>query len=590
MRDESLTGNNDYLAALRQYFGFDNFRGIQREIVESIGSGRDTLGLMPTGGGKSITFQVPALASQGVCIVITPLIALMKDQVYRLRQRGIKAAAVYSGMSHDEVLTTLENAVFGAVKILYISPERIASPLFQAKLQHMDVSFITVDEAHCISQWGYDFRPAYLTIADIRRIKPDAPVLALTATATPRVIDDIQEKLAFRAKNVIRMSFARPNLAYMVRNTNDKREELLRLLTDVDGAAIVYARSRRRTKEIADMLRASGISSTFYHAGLDTLVRDAHQREWTQGRVRVIVATNAFGMGIDKPDVRLVAHVDCPDSLEAYFQEAGRAGRDGKQSYAYLLYNDSNAALLRRRVGENYPDKDFIADVYEHLAYFFGVGIGSGYDHRFEFDLQLFCRTYHFFPVYVDAALRLLTRAGYIYYDATDDSHTRLMFRVDRDRLSMLNALNDMEQHIVTTLLRSYSGMFSGYRYISLDDMAQLTGYTSEQVYVVLKTLDDRRIVSFIPQRSLPLITYTQSREEADRIVLPPEVYDDRKRMYAERIESMIDYATNRHVCRSRYLLRYFGETTSTDCGQCDVCRKEHNPTDEQLRWMMAEE
>lgn len=580
----------NYLATLRQYFGYDNFRGIQREIIESIGSGRDTLGLMPTGGGKSITFQVPALAMEGVCIVVTPLIALMKDQVYQLRRRGIQAAAVYSGMTRNEITTTLESAVFGGVKILYVSPERLSSELFKAKFNHMHVSFVTVDEAHCISQWGYDFRPAYLTIADLRLLKPDVPMLALTATATPRVIDDIQDKLHFRRKNVIRMSFKRDNLTYMVLHTTDKQADLLRLLNTIEGSAIIYARSRRRTKEIADLLETNGITATYYHAGLESMVRDAHQNDWTAGRVRVIVATNAFGMGIDKPDVRLVAHIDCPDSPEAYFQEAGRAGRDGLPSYAYLLYSDSSTSYLRRRVSESYPDKEFVVSVYEHLAYFFNVGVGSGNGSRFLFDMERFCRTYRFFSVPVDASLRLLTRAGYIYYDGTDDNHTRLMFRVDRDKLPMLSSLNEMEQRIITALLRAYSGLFTAYQYISTADIAQMTGYTAEQVYVVLKTLDDRNIVNFIPQRSLPLVTYTQRREDAERVWLPPEVYDRRKRQYSQRIESMIDYATNRHICHSRYLLRYFGETNSTDCKRCDICREQHDDNDERIRRKMAEE
>lgn len=373
--------SSDILDILHQYWGYDDFRGIQREIIESIDAGRDTLGLMPTGGGKSLTFQVPALKKEGTCIVITPLIALMKDQVQHLKAKGIKAAAIYSGMKRSEIVATLENCIFGGVKFLYVSPERLSSEIFQVKLRHMRVSFITVDEAHCISQWGYDFRPAYLQISNIRKIKPDVPVLALTATATPQVIDDIQEKLAFKQKNVFRMSFERKNLTYVVRKTDDKPSELVHILKHVSGSAIVYVRSRRRCRDIAEMLTQQDISATFYHAGLELSTRDERQKEWQEDKKRVMVATNAFGMGIDKPDVRTVIHFDCPDSIEAYFQEAGRAGRDGKRAYAVLLWNGSDVTKMNRRIDENFPPKDYINKVYNELAYFFGVGLGSGRTH-----------------------------------------------------------------------------------------------------------------------------------------------------------------------------------------------------------------
>ncbi len=364
------SGESSFESILRRYWGYDDFRSIQREIIESISSGHDTLGLMPTGGGKSITFQVPALAKEGVCIVITPLIALMKDQVMNLRKRGIRAAAIYSGMSHEAVLTTLDNAVFGAVSILYVSPERLSSQLFQTKLKHMRVSFITIDEAHCISQWGYDFRPSYLKIADIRSIKPDAPVLALTATATPTVVDDIQEKLGFREKRVFNMSFERKNLAYVVRHTSDKQGELIHILQNVNGSAIVYVHSRRHAKETAELLCDTGMKASFYHAGLESAEKDKRQKAWQNDDIRIIVATNAFGMGIDKPDVRIVIHIDCPDSIEAYFQEAGRAGRDGEKAYAVLLCNNADVTKLSKRISDNFPDKDYIKKVYAHFAYF----------------------------------------------------------------------------------------------------------------------------------------------------------------------------------------------------------------------------
>ncbi len=561
-----------YEEILKKYWGYDDFRGIQREIIESIGAGRDTLGLMPTGGGKSITFQVPALAKEGVCIVITPLIALMKDQVQNLRRRGIRAAAIYSGMSHDEVLTVLENAVFGAVKLLYVSPERLGSELFRHKLLHMKVSFVCVDEAHCISQWGYDFRPAYLAIADIRRDLPQAPVLALTATATPQVVDDIQQRLHFAQKNVFRMSFERKNLVYVVREAQDKNEQLVHILENVKGSAIVYVRSRKRTKEFADLLCSAGISATAYHAGLDSVEKDERQRRWQQDDVRVMVATNAFGMGIDKADVRLVIHTDCPSSPEAYFQEAGRAGRDGQRAYAVLLYNSADRAKLEKRISDTFPPKEYIRDVYDHLAYFYQVAVGSGYNKMFEFPVDKFCYTYHYFPIQVEAALQILTRAGYIEYVEEQESQARLMFLLSRDDLYRLSTTTPAEERLIVALLRCYSGMFSGYVYIDEAFVGQQAGMTKVEVYVLLKGLSQRHIVSFIPQKRTPYIRYSQRREDSENLRFTPAVYDDLKLRFAERIHAMISYATNHAECRSRQLLRYFGETGGNDCGHCDVC------------------
>lgn len=567
-----------YLAILRQYWHFDDFRGIQREIIESIGSGKDTLGLMPTGGGKSVTFQVPALAMDGVCVVITPLIALMKDQVAHLRRIGITAAAIYSSMTRDEIIATLENCIFGGIKILYVSPERLGSELFQTKLRHMRVSFITVDEAHCISQWGYDFRPSYLQIAAIRRIKPDAPVLALTATATPKVIDDIQERLLFQQKNVFRMSYERKNLAYIVRMASDKEQQMLHVLQSVAGSAIVYVRSRRKTKEIAEYLTKSGISALAYHAGLDSVVRDERQHEWHDDRVRVMVATNAFGMGIDKPDVRLVIHMDCPDSLEAYFQEAGRAGRDGSKSYAVLLYNGSDERKLRKRISENYPEKDYVRKVYEHLAYFYQIGVGSGKGASFEFDIDKFCRTFKHFPIQVDSALKILMRSDYIEYTEEKENQARVHFLIDRNDFYRLDSLTDNENNVITALLRNYGGLFSDYGYINESFIAQQAGLqTQQQVYMILKNLSEKHILHFIPQRKTPYITYTQRREDPEMLVIPREVYEERKEQFTLRIEAMLNYANNDRICRSRQLLDYFGETKSKDCGQCDVCLSHQN-------------
>ena len=572
----------NYQSILKQYWGYDDFRGIQREIIESIGASHDTLGLMPTGGGKSVTFQVPALAMQGVCIVITPLIALMKDQVDNLLRRGIKAAAIYSGLTHEEIIITLENCIFGDVKLLYVSPERLASELFQKKLRHMRVSFITVDEAHCISQWGYDFRPSYLEIAAIRKLLPKVPVLALTATATPKVIEDIQEKLTRKTSqtgktgetsfNVFKMSFERKNLVYVVREAPDKREQILHILNSLPGTAIVYARSRQRTKEVSEMLNQTGISATFYHAGLDSSVKDERQQAWQEGKTRVMVATNAFGMGIDKPDVRLVIHIDCPDSIEAYFQEAGRAGRDGHRSYAVLLYNGSDKRKLEKRIADTFPTKDYIRQVYEHLAFYYQIGVGSGFNHTFEFNIEQFCRAFRHFPLQVDSALKILSRAGYIEYTEEQDNQARLMFTVSRGELYKLENNTPDEEKIITTLLRNYGGLFTDYHYIDEGLLASQTALQPQQVYQILKALSQRHILHFIPQKKTPYIRYTQRREDKEILQFPPVIYEERLAQFRERIAAVIRYATDDRICRSRQLLRYFGETDSHDCGLCDVC------------------
>ena len=546
----------NYQLLLNKYWGYDDFRGIQREIIESICSGHDTLGLMPTGGGKSITFQVPALAQKGVCIVITPLIALMKDQVDNLLRRGIKAAAIYSGLTHEEIIITLENC--------------------------MKVSFITVDEAHCISQWGYDFRPSYLEIANIRKLLPGVPVLALTATATPQVVEDICEKLSnhkvqssklkVQSFNVFRMSFERKNLVYVVRQANDKREQLIHILSSMPGTAIVYARSRQRTKEYAELLTKAGISATFYHAGLDTSVKDERQQAWQESRIRVMVATNAFGMGIDKPDVRLVIHIDCPDSIEAYFQEAGRAGRDGKRSYAVLLYNNGDKRKLEKRIVDTFPEKDYIRQVYEHLAFFYQIGVGSGYNHTFEFNIDKFCHAFHHFPIVVDSALKILSRAGYIEYTEEQDNQARLMFTVSRGELYKLENTTPNEEKVITSLLRNYGGLFTDYHYIDEGFIASQTGLQPQQLYQTLIGLSQRHILHFIPQKKTPYIRYTQRREDKEFLQFSPAVYEERLSQFRQRIAAVIEYATDDHICRSRQLLQYFGETESHDCGLCDVC------------------
>ncbi|MBF1590593.1 MAG: RecQ family ATP-dependent DNA helicase [Prevotella shahii] len=574
----ALNANDAFRQTLREYWGYPDFRGIQRDIIESISQGKDTLGLMPTGGGKSITFQVPALVMPGVCVVITPLIALMKDQVDHLRQKGIQAAAIYSGMSRREIITTLENCIFGGIKLLYVSPERLFSDIFKVKFKHMDVSFVTVDEAHCISQWGYDFRPSYLSIAEIRQLKPDTAILALTATATPRVIDDIQERLGFKQKNVFRMSFERSNLAYIVRETMDKYTELIHILNAVSGSAIVYVRSRKHASDMAQFLTSENISATFYHAGLEPVIKNQRQNSWQQNEVRVIVATNAFGMGIDKPDVRLVLHIDCPDSIEAYFQEAGRAGRDGKKAYAVLLWNKGDRKKLNKRVAENFPEKDYIKEVYEDLAYYYQIGVGSGAGYSFVFEIDKFSRTFKHFPVQTHSALQILERAGYIHYEMEPEARARVMFKLGRNDLYRLDESSKFEDAVITALLRTYGGLFSNYVYIDEGLVAQEAGLTTQQVYVILKNLAQRNIIYFIPQRKTPFITYLQDRIDGEKVVLSKEIYEERKEQYVKRINAMQAYASNNEVCRSRQLLIYFGEKRHKDCEQCDVCLDHESP------------
>ncbi len=567
--------NEEFSHLLKKYWGYDDFRGIQREIIESIGSGHDTLGLMPTGGGKSITFQVPALAMEGVCVVITPLIALMKDQVHHLRQRGIMAAAVYSGMQHDDIIRILENCILGSTKLLYVSPERLGSGLFQTKLRHMKVSFITVDEAHCISQWGYDFRPSYLQIAEIRRICPDVPVLALTATATPKVVEDICDKLTLSTPhtfNIFRMSFERKNLTYLVSHAMDKRTELIQLLNGEKSAAIVYVRSRRHAREVAELLTEAGLSATFYHAGLEHAVKDQRQRDWQHDRVRIMVATNAFGMGIDKPDVRIVAHYDCPDSIEAYFQEAGRAGRDGQPSRAILLYNAADEPKLRKRISDTFPEKEYIRKVYDHLAYYYQIATGDGYGVSREFNIDDFCRKFNHFPIRVHAALQILQRAGYIEYTEEQDNQARVRFLVTRDDLYRLRGDSPNEERVIVALLRSYGGLFADYGFIDESMIANQCGMKSHEVYQTLKGLSEKHVLHFIPRKQVPYIRYMQRREDSEHVQLSKEVYEERLTQYKERIEAMLRYAKDNSRCRSRQLLEYFGEKDTKDCGQCDVC------------------
>ena len=566
-----------YLEILKQHWGYDNFRGIQEEIIQSIGQGKDTLGLMPTGGGKSITFQVPALAKDGLCIVITPLIALMKDQVRNLKERGIKAVAVYSGMTREEILVALENCIFGDYKFLYVSPERLDTEIFQTKLRRMNICMITVDEAHCISQWGYDFRPAYLKIAEIRQMLPEVPILALTATATPEVVKDIRIKLGFReGSQTFRMSFERKNLAYIVRHTEDKQKELIHILQKVQESAIVYTRNRKRTREITELLTSNNISATFYHAGLSNEAKDQRQKSWVTGESRVMVATNAFGMGIDKPDVRIVIHIDMPDSPEAYFQEAGRAGRDGQKAYAVLLYAKSDKVNLNKRISDTFPDKEYIRKVYEDINFFFQMAMGDGAGCTFAFNIDEFCCNFKHFPVQVDSALKILTRAGYIDYTDEQDNASRLIFTLRRDELYKLQEYEADIEKLIHVILRSYTGLFTDYAFVNEESLSIRTGLSRQRIYEILVMLTQRRILHYIPRKKTPYIIYSQKRVDKDRLIISPDIYEKRKESYATRIKAMIDYATAEEKCRSRMLLHYFGEKNEHNCGQCDACLKKH--------------
>ena len=562
---------------LKQYWGYDSFRPLQEEIIASVLSGHDTLGLLPTGGGKSITFQVPAIALGGLCIVITPLISLMKDQIDHLTEKGIKAASVFMGMTHQEVLETYERVILQKYQFLYLSPERLETQLFKAKLQYMDVRLLVVDEAHCISQWGYDFRPPYLRIKDFRQLLPaNTPCLALTATATNIVVEDIKDKLAFKKDaNTYKASFERPNLIYHVSKVEDKLGKMLELLSCLkEGAAIVYVRSRKKTKEVADTLVREGFVANFYHAGLSAKEKEERQEQWMVGNTPIIVATNAFGMGIDKPNVRLVIHLDLPSSPEEYFQEAGRAGRDLQHSDAWILTDRKDKLNLMKHLADEYPEREYVRMVYQRLANFFQIAIGAGYNSMFEFDIMRFCWAYKLAVSPVYYALKLLQQAGYIVYNEEPDRHSRLMFTCSRESLYHLDKYDKDSQKVINSILRLYTGVFADYVFIREEDIMAKTGLDQQQLYQQLLLLSRHHILHYVPARQTPAIIYLTPRLENEEIRISHYIYEDRKARQEQRINAMINYIDNDEECRMVQLLKYFGEDIDHTCQKCDVCNK----------------
>lgn len=570
---------------LEKYWGYTQFRDLQEDIIMSVLEGRDTLGLMPTGGGKSITFQIPTLAMEGMAIVVTPIISLMKDQVDNLVARRIKATYLHAGLSMAEHRRVMEKCQNGNCKFLYISPERLQSETFIDKIKHLNVCLIVVDEAHCISQWGYDFRPSFLEIAKLRKVFKNTPVLALTATATPVVVADIQEKLQFNAPNVFSKSFKRENISYVVRRTTEKMGELVHIIKSVPGSGIVYARSRKRTKLIADELKRNGISADHYHAGLTIEEKEDKQNKWKNDEIRVIVATNAFGMGIDKPDVRLVIHVDVPNTLEEYYQEAGRAGRDGKRSFAVMLVKETDKRILHRHVSEAFPEKEFIRKVYERVGNFLNVAIGEGYQQMLDFNFNLFCKTFNLPILPTHNALNILTRSGYIQFVEEIETQSRVMIFARKDELYNIPTTTPRADEVLQALLRTYSGLFADYVFINEDVMSYRYGLTPETIYDSLLELTRMHILHYIPRKRTPYIVYTTSREEPQYVAIPKEVYEDLRSRMEQRVEAVIDYCYRENICREKFLVEYFGEESLERCGHCDTCieqrkKQQYTPKD----------
>ena len=566
------SANGHIYEVLRRWWGFTTFRSTQEEIIRAVLDGRDTLALMPTGGGKSLTYQVPTMARDGLCIVVTPLIALMKDQVDRLRRLGIRATAIHSGLSTRQIDIALDNCVYGDVKFLYVAPERLATEAFRLRVVRMNVSLIAVDEAHCISQWGYDFRPSYLRIAELRERLPGVPVLALTASATQPVAEDIMRHLKFPEPHIVRSSFARPNLSYSVRRTDDKEGQLLRLLHNVPGSGIVYTRTRDGAEQLSEFLRAEGIPAAAYHGGLGHAERALRQEEWLTGKVRVMAATNAFGMGIDKPDVRFVVHYTMCDSLESYYQEAGRAGRDGKRAYALLLVASDDEGRIVRRFEQEFPPLDRVKEIYERICSYLQIGIGEGGENAYLFNLSDFCAREHLYPGSVQSALKLLQQNGYMTLTDAQDNPARVMFCVSRDELYKLRVKRDDLDHFIRTLLRLYNGVFSDFRPIDEGELATWSGYSVERVKELLKQLWQLRVIRYIPSNRSPILFMNEERLPRADLYIAPETYRRRQELMRERFERMLAYAANEEECRSMVLERYFGSETPTPCGICDVC------------------
>ncbi len=567
---------DNYINILKKYWGFSSFRPVQENIIKSVIEGRDTLGLLPTGGGKSITFQVPALAGDGICLVITPLISLMQDQTEKLKSLGIKALAIHSGMSKDEIQVTLDNAVHGDYKFLYLSPERLETYLFKTKLPELNVNLLTVDEAHCISQWGYDFRPSYLKIAEVRKLFPEVPVLALTATATGEVIQDIQARLHFRKENVIKASFHRKNLFYYVRYTEDKYNDLLRLLKSIRGTGIVYVRNRKKTKEIAVYLNKQGISADYYHAGLSHEDRADRQERWTRDALRIIVATNAFGMGIDKGDVRFVVHFDLPDSLESYFQEAGRAGRDEKKSYAVLLVNNSDKRSIAQRFASSFPEPEVIKKVYQLLGNYLNIPYGGGKGIAYDLNLQHFAGTYKVNTLIAYNSLKIIEQEGYIELTDELNNPSRVHFLLGRHDLYKFQVENEKYDAFIKLILRSYTGIFNNYVIIDEHMISKRAGINQELTYQYLSKLSSLKVINYIPRKKTPLVIFHEERLEDKNLYISKENYNTRKKEYRRRLDAVLKYAFGQDVCRNRKLLEYFEETMAYDCGECDVCRKKN--------------